>query len=626
MPSQEELTMADTISSTGDVADVAAALDAKVEGWTVPSRFVATVRAHPDQVALRWRGTGSVADANEPWQEATFGEYLDQVSRVAAGYRALGVEPGDRIVLMIRNRPEFHVLDMAAYFVGATPVSIYNSSSSEQVAYLAGHCHATLAVVEDAGYLERVQDARHALAELREIVVVERPEGRDDLTSYADLLEHDPVDVDAASAIASPEDLATVIYTSGTTGPPKGVMLSHRNICWTVECLRATIKLTDLVGKRLVSYLPMAHIAERVTSHYQQALSGFEVSCCPDPGMFAAYTGAVRPQLIFGVPRVWEKLHAGVTAALDADPERGPKFAEAVEAGGPLAEKIDWGTATDEDRATWAFLDEVAFRPVRELLGLDQVELAITGAAPIPAELLSWFRAIGIPLAEIYGMSESSGPMTFTPDRIKAGTVGPAIAGVEVRLGDDNEVLCRGGNVFLGYLDNPAATAETLVDGWLHSGDIGEIDDDGYLRIVDRKKELIITAGGKNLSPANLEAALKMIPLVGQACAIGDDRPFVSALVVLDADVAPAWAARHGISDTSLAALAEHPLVVAEIERGLVEVMADFNNAERVKKVKVLGEEWLPDSELLTPTSKLKRRGVHARFADEIESLYLPSH
>ncbi len=615
--------MVDTIPPTASAAEAAAILDARVEGWTVASQFLETARAHSGEVALRWRGSGSVADAAEPWNEATFGAYLDQVARVAAAYRKLGVEPGDRIVLMIRNRPEFHVLDMAAYFVGATPVSIYNSSSDEQVAYLAGHCHAVLAVVEDAGFLARIDGARPQLPDLRDVVVIERPDGRDDLTTYADMVAHEPVDLDEAAAVASPDDIATIIYTSGTTGPPKGVVLSHRNVCWTVECLRETTKLTDLVGKRLVSYLPMAHIAERATSHYQQAMFAFEVSCCPDPSLFAAYTTAVRPQLLFGVPRVWEKLYAGVTAALAADPEKGAKFDEAVEAAKPIVDKIDWGTATDDEVATWNFLDEVAFSTVRELVGLDQVELAITGAAPIPADLLSWFRAIGVPLAEIYGMSESSGPMTFTPDHVKAGTVGPAIVGVEVRLGDDGEILCRGGNVFVGYLDNPEATAETLADGWLHSGDIGEIDDDGYVRIVDRKKELIITAGGKNLSPANLEAALKMVPLIGQACVIGDDRPFVSALVVLDPDVAPGWAARNGITDTSLAALAEHPEVVAEVERGVAEVMAEFNNAERVKKVKVLGEEWLADSDLLTPTSKLKRRGVHGRFAAEIESLYV---
>jgi long-chain acyl-CoA synthetase len=284
---------------------------------------------------------------------------------------------------------------------------------------------------------------------------------------------------------------------------------------------------------------------------------------------------------------------------------------------------MDWGEATDEQVAQYEAMDEAAFRGVRQLLGLDAVEVAITGAAPIPAELLRWFRAIGIPLSEIYGMSESSGPMTWTARRVKPGTVGPAIPGCEVRLApEDDEIICRGGNVFQGYLNDPEKTADALdEEGWLHSGDIGKLDEDGYFSIVDRKKELIITAGGKNLSPANLEASLKLIPLVGQACVVGDSKPYPAALVVLDPEVAAAWAKSHGI-DATLAELAEHPDVRAEIEAGLAEVMAAFNHAERVKRVEILGQEWLPDSEELTPTSKLKRRGIHRKYAERIEALY----
>jgi long-chain acyl-CoA synthetase len=377
------------------------------------------------------------------------------------------------------------------------------------------------------------------------------------------------------------------------------------------------------VGFRVVSYLPMAHIAERMSTHYLGAMGGYEVTTCPDPGQIATYAREVHPQIMFGVPRVWEKIHAGVQAALSADPDKKRQFDEAVAAAVPIVERRTWGTASEEDLATWAFLDEVAFSGVRSLIGLDALEFALTGAAPIPAELIEWYRAIGVPLSEIYGMSESSGPMTWEPYKVKAGTVGVAFPGVDVFLAEDGEVCCRGGNVFLGYLDDPEKTAEALdPDGTLHSGDIGEIDDDGFVRIIDRKKELIITAGGKNISPANLETALKTLPLVGQVCAIGDGRPFVSALVVLDPEVAKAWAKEHGLEGASLEELAEHPDVVAEIERGVAEVMAPFNNAERVKKIKVLGEEWLPDSDELTPTSKLKRRGVHTKHAAEIEALY----
>jgi long-chain acyl-CoA synthetase len=325
---------------------------------------------------------------------------------------------------------------------------------------------------------------------------------------------------------------------------------------------------------------------------------------------------------VFGVPRVWEKVHAGVQGALSLDPDKAKQFSDAVEAAKPIVLKRAWDQADEQELATWQFLDDVAFRGVRELLGLEECLVAITGAAPIPPELLSWYQAIGVPLSEVYGMSENAGAMTWAPVKIKPGTVGPAVPGTEVALAPDGEVICRGPHVFQGYLNDPEKTAETIIDGWLHTGDIGELDEDGYLRIVDRKKELIITAGGKNISPANLEAALKMIPLVGQAAAIGDQRPFVSALVVLDPDTTPAWAAQRGLGDLSLPELAEHPEVIAEIEAGLEEVMAQFNNAERVKKVCILGEEWLPDSELLTPTSKLKRRGIHATFAAQIDAMY----
>ena len=592
-----------------------AEIDAIVEGRTVPKLLLGTLADSPEQVALRWK------DASDHWHEMTYAEFGDQVARAAAGLRAIGIEKGDRVLLMIRNRPEFHVLDAAALFLGATPVSIYNSSSPEQIEYLATDAEAKLAIVEDRAFYQSVAKVAPSIPSLAKIVVIDGDDLGD--ASYAELLASEPVDLAHEAETTKPSDLATLIYTSGTTGPSKGVMLDHRNVCWTLECLRQALDIDDMVGKRLVSYLPMAHIAERVTSHYQAMAYGLEVTCCPDPTQFAAYAGEVHPHLMFGVPRVWEKIYSGVQAALAADPEKEKAVREAVEAAAPIREKMTWGTATPEEIETYEFLDAVAFSTIRGLVGLDQLIAAITGAAPIPAELLAWFRTIGVPLSEIYGLSETSGPMTWAPYAVKPGMVGGACPGVEVKLAEDGEVICRGGNVFNGYLNHPEKTAEVLdEDGWFYSGDIGEFDDDGYLKIVDRKKELIVTAGGKNLSPANLEAALKTIPLVGQAIAIGDRRPFVSALVVLDPDVAPQWAANHDIEFTSLEELADDPVVISEIESDLVGAMEGFNNAERVKKIKVLGEEWLPDTDLLTPTSKLKRRGVHARFEAEIEAFY----
>ncbi len=597
----------------------AAAISEVVADQTITTEFVKNVDRNGDQVALRWKD--SETDA---WHEMTYSSFADAVARAAAGLAAQGLGAGDRLMLMIRNQPEFHVLDTAALFVGATPVSIYNSSSSDQIEYLGNDAEATMAIVEDRAFHQLFEKARPSIDSLEKVGIIRSGgEGPSADFSYDELLGHEPVDLAEAAKVAKPDDLATLIYTSGTTGPSKGVMLDHANICWTVECLKRAFDLDSYAGKRIVSYLPMAHIAERMTSHYLTLFLGCEVTCCPDPTQFAAYAGEVHPNLMFGVPRVWEKIYGGVQAALAADPEKKKAFDDGVAAAAPIAEKMTWGTATPDEIETYEFLDAVAFSTVRGLVGLDQLDAAITGAAPIPAELLGWFRTIGVPLSEIYGLSETCGPMTWEPYKVKPGAVGVACPGVEVKLGDDGEVLCRGGNVFRGYLNQPEKTAEVLDDdGWFHSGDIGEIDDDGYLKIVDRKKELIITAGGKNLSPSNLEAQLKLIPLVGQAIAIGDNRPFVSALVVLDPDVAPAWAAANDISFETLEELAEHPKVVAEIEDALPDVMAGFNNAERVKKVKVLGEEWLPDTDLLTPTSKLKRRGVHTRYAEEIEALY----
>jgi long-chain acyl-CoA synthetase len=594
-------------------------IDRAVEGRTVAREFLTTVDAHGSRTALRWM-TGE-----DEWSSLTFDEVADRTARAAAGLRSLGVGHGDRVVLMMRNIPEFHWLDLAVLALGATPVSIYNSSAADQVEYLVGHCAAKVAIVENEGFLEKFLKVRDQLPSLEHIVVLVAPDELPDGVHRHEVLEGDGLDLAEAVEVGTPDDLATIIYTSGTTGNPKGVMITNRNVCWTLESAIHSYGWTrdEMAGKRVVSYLPMAHIAERMVSHYGMIGGGLEVATCPDPSLLTKFLGPVKPNILFGVPRVWEKVYAGLTALIAGDPDNAEKFNRAIEEISPLREKISWGTATEDEAARCAELDGENFALVRALLGIDEVEMAVTGAAPIPAQLIRWFRAIGIPLAEVYGMSENTGPMTFERYKVKPGYVGVPLPGTELKVAEDGEVCCRGGHVFQGYLNDPEKTAETIDDeGWLHSGDIGEIDDDGYVRIVDRKKELIITAGGKNISPANLEAALKTIPLVGQAATIGDNRPFVSALVVIDLEYAPVWAAGRGIEFASPEELAQHPEVVAEIERGVEEAMSQFNNAERVKKVRILAEEWLPDSDLLTPTSKLKRRGIHARFAEEIEAIY----
>jgi long-subunit acyl-CoA synthetase (AMP-forming) len=582
---------------------------------TIPSRFLHTVQERAADVAIRRK-------VGDGYEVLTFGEYAARATRLAAGLRDLGVGPGDRLVMLIGNRPEFHVADMAALLLGATPISIYNSSSPDQIRYLAGHAQASVAIVEDASYLERVLEARPELRHLRHVVVLE-PVTASGVERWDDLLGSEPLDLETAAATAQPHDLATVIYTSGTTGPPKGVMLDHANICWTVDSLREALGFAP-ERSRIVSYLPMAHIAERVTTHYSGIAFAYEVTTCADIRLLGATLAETRPQILFGVPRTYEKIHSAVQAVLASDPGRAEVFARALAVGARVAEHRARSEAlSTELAAEYERVDAESLRPARQLLGLDDVRIAVTAAAPIPVEVLQFFRSAGVPLSEMYGLSESSGPMTWESVRVKPGTVGRAIPGMELRLGDDGEVLGRGGNIFRGYLDDEARTAEALdADGWLHTGDIGELDDEGYLRIVDRKKELIITAGGKNVSPANLEAALKAQPLIGQACVLGDGEPYIAALLVLDPDVAPAWAANHGLDATSLVELAADPVVLAEVEREVEAANERFSHAESVRRFHVLGEEWLPDSEELTPTMKLKRRGIAARYAPEIAELY----
>lgn len=608
-------------SSTPDAhpADVAARLDRLVSERTVPAEFLETAHARLEQIALRWQeGT--------EWNEMSWATYLERVARVASGLTTLGVGPGDRIVMLLPNCPEFHILDMATMSIGATPISLYSTASAEQIDHIVKDSNAFLAIAFDDDGAQRLWTAPAVRDANLQIVVVQAGASATHHLSLAQLEASDPIDLDACVADLDPNAEATVIYTSGTTGPSKGVMLSHRNILWATESLRLALGDHDLSGKRIISYLPMAHIAERSTSHYSAVSSGYEVTTCADAGALAEHLKVVRPHLLFGVPRVWEKLRAGVEGALAVDPERRDRFAEAITTATEIRSRLSTEAETENDRATLDFLDVVAFAPVRDALGLDHIELAVTGAAPTPPETLEWFRAIGIPLTEIYGMSETAGPIAWTTDLVEAGTIGPAIPGSELRLAEDGEILFRGGNVFMGYLGRDDATAETIDgDGWLHTGDIGALDEHGNLRVIDRKKELIVTAGGKNVSPANLEAAMRTVPLVAFACAVGDGRPFVSALVTLDRDALAQWANARDLAVVDPFRLSQHPELIADVERGVFEVMDRFSNAERVRKIHVLPDEWTPDSAFLTPTLKLRRKALATHYTSVIDDLYANS-
>jgi long-chain acyl-CoA synthetase len=584
-----------------------------LDAATIAEAFQLTAAAHPDRCALRLKDDAF----NMSWRE-----YAEKVSSVAAGLVALGLEPGQTLAIMLTNRPEFHFFDAAALHLGATPFSIYNTYAPEQIQYQVRDAGARILVTEKA-FLERVVSVEGV-----DHVVVVDADDLDEALTIADVeAEGDPeFDFEAAWRAVRPDDVLTLIYTSGTTGPPKGVQLTHRN---QISAVRGFDELIAFPADgRVISWLPMAHIAERACSHYLPMMLGFTTTCCPNPREVVAYLPEVRPTWFFSVPRIYEKLKAAIEAGIAAERSEKKKAATewALEVGLRRVRAEQAGEEVPAELAQeYAKADELVLSKIRERLGLDDIESINVGAAPTPREVIEFFHALGIPLAELWGMSETTGYGACNPpDRIKIGTVGPVAPGAEIKLAEDGEILMRGPMVTPGYRNQPEQTREALdEDGWLHTGDVGEFDEDGYLKIVDRKKELIISAGGKNMSPANIEAKVKAAsPLIGQAIAIGDARPYNVALITLDPDVAPAFAAQREIEDASPAALAENPVVLEEVQRGVDAANDQLGRVEQIKRFKVLPTEWQPGSEELTPTMKLKRKPIHEKYAREIEELY----
>jgi long-subunit acyl-CoA synthetase (AMP-forming) len=587
---------------------------------TIAQAFRLTAATRPDAVAIRTKGDEF---------SLTWGQLRERVDALAAGLAGLGLKPGDTLAILLGNRPEFNLVDLAAMMVGATPFSIYQTYAPNQIEFVVSDAGARFAVVERQ-YLDNLLEARKNLPELEHVILVDPPaEGAEGTISLAELEAagaNSDFDVEASAARVAPDDVLTLIYTSGTTGPPKGVQLAHRNLLVAIQAFEQMIEFPE--ETRVISWLPAAHIAERAAHHYLPVVFGFTVTCCPDPRQIVSYLPEVRPTWFFAVPRIWEKLKAGLetmTATLPDEQRHATQDAldAAIEkvrleqAGKPVPEEL---------AAAVARADEQIFAKLRAQLGLDEVKSVNVGAAPTPVEVLEFFHAIGIPLAELWGMSETCGAGTVNPpDRIKIGTVGPATPGVEIKLADDGEVLVRGGVVMLGYRNAPEKTREAIDDdGWMHTGDIGELDEDGYLKIVDRKKEIIINSAGKNMSPANIEAALKSAsPLIGQACVIGDRRPYNTALIVLDSDFAPAWASQHGLEGRSLEQLASEQAVIDAVQQGVDAGNVKLARVEQIKKFWIVPGDWLPGGDELTPTMKLKRRPIADKYSGQIESLYV---
>jgi long-chain acyl-CoA synthetase len=564
---------------------------AGLDAATVAEAFQLTAQAHPDRCALRLR---------ENEFSITWAEYADKVRRTAAGLAGLGLEHGQALGVMLTNRPEFHWFDAAALHLGATPFSIYNTYTPDQVEYQLQDAGARIVVTEKA-FADRIRGVEH-------VIVVD---DGGEVESHAP----DDFDFEATWRAVQPDDTLTLIYTSGTTGPPKGVQLTHGNLTAGINGFDQVIAFPD--DGRVVSWLPMAHIAERACSHYLPMFLGFTTTCCPDPRQVVAYLPEVKPTWFFAVPRIWEKLKAAIEAGVAAEQDEARKQATewALGVGLRKVRAEQAGEEVPEELAQeHAKADELVLSKIRARLGLDEVESVNVGAAPTPREVIEFFHAIGVPLAELWGMSETTGYGACNPpEKIKIGTVGPPAPGAEIRLGDDGEVLIRGAFVTPGYRNQPEKTREAIDDeGWLHTGDVGEFDEDGYLKIVDRKKELIINAAGKNMSPANIEAKVKASsPLIGQAIAIGDGRPYNVALITLDPDVAPGFIEEHG-----------RDAAEAEVARGVEAANEQLARVEQIKKFELLPDEWQPGGDELTPTMKLKRKPIHEKYAEEIEALY----
>ena len=584
----------------------------ELQAQSLYEAFAATVARLGDDVALR---SGE--------QTVTWNELAAQVRRIAGGLASLGVKKGDAVALMLSNRPEFIACDLAAVALGAVPFSIYQTSSPEQIAYVVGDAGARVAIVESA-YLEVFERAREELPAVEHLIVLD---GEDGTETLAGLERLDPdFDIESAGAAIGPDDLLTLIYTSGTTGPPKGVQLTHRNLLTLVSSVEDMVSFPER-GGRAVSWLPAAHIAERGANYYLPIVHGLEITICPDPRQIVQFLPQVRPTWFFAVPRVWEKLKAGLEAMLAGLPEEQREPAErGLEAALEKVRLEQRGEPVPDELAAEAeAADEGMFAGLRKQLGLDEAIAVNVGAAPTPVEVLEFFHAIGIQVGELWGMSETCGVATCNPpERIKLGSVGPPVPGTELKLAEDGEVLVRSPANMPSYRNMPEKTAETIdAEGWLHTGDIGELDEDGYLRIVDRKKELIINAAGKNMSPASIESKLKAAsPLIGQAAAIGDGRRYNVALIVLDPDYAPVWAQGKGIEDSSLEVLAENEAVQREVGEAVEVANQRMARVEQIKKFEILPTEWSPGGDELTPTMKLKRKPIERKYAAEIEELY----
>jgi long-chain acyl-CoA synthetase len=614
---------------TSEIAAQRAELQAVWTGRTLCDALAATAEQYGDRPAYSDRNGG------EPWQTITWAQTRATALELAAGFAELGLRPGDKVALMLPNRVEHVLADLGVLHAGGVPVTFYATLAPEQIAFMAGNCDAKIAVIDGASEVARWQQVLSQLPSLRRVIVrdaaacpAEAPflSWDDFATLGTQGMAKDPVPVNRRIAGIKPDDPVTLLYTSGTTGNPKGVIITHANALYEVETARAGGNAPLHV--RWVSYLPLAHIAERMFTLYLGICNACHTYFCHDAATQLIGTmSEVKPTAFFGVPRIFEKVMAGIQALLagEQDEARKAAVAAAMATGLEYVRSCQYGQTTSAELAErFAAAEEQVLGPIRSLLGLGEAEIVVSGAAPLPPEVGEFFGGLGVRILDVYGMSETTGAFTTnTTAAFRLGTVGRPVPGMEVAIAEDGEILTRGPLATPGYLNLPGQTADLIdADGWVHTGDIGAIDADGFVSVVDRKKELIITAGGENVSPAAVENLLVAHPLIGQALAYGDRRPYLVAILTLDSGVAPAWAKARGIESSSLAELATNPVVRAEVERAVEDANARLARVQQVKYWELLPVEWTAESEELTPTFKLKRRVVHAKYADVIDGLY----
>ena len=594
-------------------------------GQTLVDLFFDRAQRWSDRTALRYaEGDG--------WKPVTWAEYGTTVREVAAGLAALGVEGGDRVGLLAGNQPRWHMADVGIIAAGAVSVPAYPTGAASQVAHVFGHSGSRVCFAGDRDQLAKILLARPRLPAMERVVMLgESPDGLDDelVLTFDDLcslgrqeLQEQPTLLDERARAIRPDGVATIVYTSGTTGPPKGTMITHENVAATIRSLTSVVEVgpTD----RFLSFLPLSHIAERCVSHLGQIISGGETWFARSLATVPEDLRACRPTIFFAVPRVWEKFEQAITAEVARTP--GPVRAQVqrmldlgqalVDAQQGLRPAPSW-----QERLVHGLLDRTLGARIRRQAGLDQGRIFVSAAAPVDPDLLRWFHGLGIPIAEVYGQTEDCGPTTMNrPGRIRIGTVGEPIPDVDVRIAEDGEVLVRGPNVCAGYWNDDEATAALLEDGWMHSGDLGVLDD-GYLRITGRKKDLIVTSSGKNIAPQDMETHLRSQPFVSQAVVIGDGRKFLTALIGLDTEaVEEALGGHEGHGSTEM--LATHPLVEREIGSAVERLNAERAPAERIRAWRILPRELTVSGGELTPTLKVKRSVVIGRFGDLVEEMY----